>query len=96
MKNRFECPFIATTQSNVIKYIQNEIVLQLKPENNVKIRYFDCSYLNDNDKKSDDNEDILDEKLIMGASMKIIDIWCDGKWNKKYINAINMFEQINH
>ena len=30
----------------------------------------------------------------MGSSLKIVDIWIDGMWHKKYISALQMFEQI--
>eukprot|EP01083_Nonionella_stella_P097339 273589_1 len=93
MMQHFECPLSTTTELNVANGFSRGkgIVLKLKRAN-PKTRYFDVSWLSHYKHEK--------EKLFMGSSLQIIDIYImgvrisDRYWTKPYILAMRMFEQI--
>eukprot|EP01084_Bolivina_argentea_P256245 431331_1 len=87
MTQRFECMLSTSKSSNIASNFGRDegIVLQLKAAN-TKTRYFDCSFLSHYEQEW--------ERLCMGSSLKICNIYINGKSSKKYIIAIQLFEQI--
>eukprot|EP01083_Nonionella_stella_P087501 243483_1 len=88
MKQHFECPLSTTVDISVAHQFaegNRGIILKLKRANN-KTRYFNVCKL------SHFNSE--DERLFMGPSLQIVDIIIAGASTKRYIGALNMFEQI--
>eukprot|EP01084_Bolivina_argentea_P079034 143428_1 len=87
MKQHFECPLSTTTSLGIAANFcdENGIILKLRAANS-KTKYFDVRWLSHFSKE--------DERLIVGASLKICDIICEKKSLKSYISAIQLLEQI--
>eukprot|EP01083_Nonionella_stella_P028203 77654_1 len=87
MMQHFECPLSTTTEWNVANGFSKGkgIVLKLKRAN-PKTRYFNVSWLSRHEHER--------EKLFMGSSLQIVDIYTKSYWTKPYILAMRMFEQI--
>ena len=87
MKQIFHFPVSTTPQLNVAQNFEkdNGITLKLKAANS-KTTAIDVSFLS-----RFPNEE---ETLIMGSSLKIVDIYIGDKVQKNYISAIQLFEQI--
>eukprot|EP01084_Bolivina_argentea_P059536 108739_1 len=87
MRQHFECPLSTTLNYNkALTFCKdNGCVLKLKAGNS-KTRYFDVSWLSRYKEEQ--------ERLIMGSSLKICDIYVNSKSAKQYIAAFLMFEQL--
>eukprot|EP01084_Bolivina_argentea_P045138 83082_1 len=87
LTTHFEAPLSTTTEPAIAQKFCDDhgIVLKLKTAN-TKTRCCNVRWLS----KYKEEE----ERLFMGSSLKICDIWIDGKWSKSYIDAMQMFEQI--
>eukprot|EP01084_Bolivina_argentea_P099821 179369_1 len=90
LSTHFECPLSTTMLMSVAQRFSEDgqgIILSLKPAN-IKTRYFNVSWLSQFDHE--------EERLIVGASLKISDIYIGypPQSLKVYIDAIEMFEHI--
>eukprot|EP01084_Bolivina_argentea_P073486 133359_1 len=86
LQQHFECPLSTSVDVNIANgFSEGGIMLQVKRANS-KTRYLDVSWLSVHD---DENE-----RLIMGSSLQICDIYIQVKSNKSFISAIQMLEHI--
>eukprot|EP01084_Bolivina_argentea_P172122 298177_1 len=87
LETHFECPLSTTTEISVANSFSNGIgiILELVAAN-PKARYFNVSWLSPHKNES--------ERLFMGSTLKIVDIYIHTQSAAKYISALHMFEQI--
>eukprot|EP01084_Bolivina_argentea_P231209 389952_1 len=86
LEQHFQCPISTTVNPSIANgFGSGGIMLQLKRANS-KTRYFDVSWLSVHKSEK--------ERLIMGSSLKIHDIYIRVKSTKKYVNAIRLLEQL--
>ena len=83
---RFECPISTSTKLRVAKtFASGGVILRFK-RGSANTKILDVTGYSSRRKEL--------ERLVTGSTLRIVDIYIDGKWCKSWISALRMFEQI--